>query len=127
MASAAAAAITIAAAVSASATAAAMLVGVPCDPAHTAKHDNTYDDRRQIKVCGEKFHHTKHTLSEWYSFLDLGNVDLDLVVANVLVGTDQQVDESNQDDCSHDGEEVEADLTGDDAAQLVHDQSGAVS
>ena len=56
--------------------------------------------------------------------LDLGNVDLDLVVVHILVGTDHQVDEGHQDDSSHDGEEVEAQLAGDDAAQLVHDQSG---
>ena len=58
--------------------------------------------------------------------LDLGNVDLDFVVVHILVGTYHQVDEGRQDDSSHDGEEVEADLTGDEAAQLVHDQSGAV-
>ena len=64
----AAAAITIAAAFSAAATAAAMLVGVPCDPAHTAKHDNRHNDGRQIKIRGEKFHHTKHTLSHIVQF-----------------------------------------------------------
>ena len=101
----AAAAITIAAAFSAATTAAAMLVGVPCDPAHTAKHDNRHNDGRQIKIRGEKFHHTKHTLSECKAFLlDLGDVDLDLVVTNVLVGTNQQVDEANKNHSSHDGE-----------------------
>ena len=69
----------------------------------------------------------KHTLSVQKAFLDLGDVNLDLVVANILVGTDQQVDEANQNHRSHDGEEIEADLTGDEAAQLVHHQSGAVS
>ena len=56
--------------------------------------------------------------------LDLGNVDIHFVVLHILVGTYYQVDEGRQDDSSHDGEEVEADLTGDEAAQLVHDQSG---
>ena len=101
------------AAAAAPTAAAAMLVGVPCDPAHTAKHDSTHDDRRQIKVRGEKFHHTKHTLSVQSVLLNLGDVDFDLVVANILVGTDQQVDEANQNNSSHDGEEVEANLTGD--------------
>ena len=45
--------------------AAAMLVGVPCGPAHTAKHDSTYNNGRQIKVRGQEFHHTEHTLSNW--------------------------------------------------------------
>ena len=88
-----------------------MLVGVPCDPAHTAKHDDCHNDRGQIKICSEEFHHTKHTLSVQSVLLDLGDVDFDLVVANILVGTDQQVDEANQNHSSHDGEEVEADLT----------------
>jgi cephalosporin hydroxylase len=61
-------AISAAAALSAAATTAAMLVGVPCDPAHTAKHDDSHNDGRQIKVCGEKFHHTKHTLSHVMQF-----------------------------------------------------------
>ena len=61
---AAAAAIAIAAAFAAAPTA-AMLVGVPCGPAHTAKHDSTYNDGRQIKVRGQEFHHTEHTLSNW--------------------------------------------------------------
>ena len=68
VAAAAAAAIAIAAAFAAAAAptaAAAMLVGVPCDPAHTAKHDSTYNDGRQIKVRGQEFHHTEHTLSNW--------------------------------------------------------------
>ena len=115
------------AAAAAPTAAAAMLVGVPCDPAHTAKHDDCHDDRRQIKVRGEKFHHTKHTLSVQSVLLDLGDVDFDLVITSILVGTDQQVDEANQNHSSHDGEEVEADLTSDDAAQLVNHQSGAVS
>ena len=114
------------AAAAAPTAAAAMLVGVPCDPAHTAKHDSTHDDRRQIKVRGEKFHHTKHTLSVQSVLLDLGDIDFDLVVTSILVGTDQQVDEADQNHSSHDGEEVEADLTSDQAAQLVHHQSGAV-
>ena len=59
--------------------------------------------------------------------LDLGNVDLDLVVANVLVGAEHQVQERGKNHDCHDGEEVEANLTGDQAAQLVHHQSGAVS
>ena len=63
---AAAAAITIAAALAA-ATAAAMLVRVPCDPAHTAKHDDCHNDRGQIKICSEEFHHTKHTLSQCHA------------------------------------------------------------
>jgi hypothetical protein len=49
----------------AAAPTAAMLVGVPCGPAHTAKHDSTYNDGRQIKVRGQEFHHTEHTLSNW--------------------------------------------------------------
>ena len=53
------------AAAAAPTAAAAMLVGVPCDPAHTAKHDSTYNDGRQIKVRGQEFHHTEHTLSNW--------------------------------------------------------------
>ena len=61
---AAAAAIAIAAAFAAAPTA-AMLVGVPCGPAHTAKHDSTYNNGRQIKVRGQEFHHTEHTLSNW--------------------------------------------------------------
>ena len=105
-----------------------MLVGVPCDPAHTAKHDDCHNDRGQIKICSEEFHHTKHTLSQCHAVRsDLGHVDLDLVVANILVGTHHQVDEGHQNNSSHDGEEVEANLTGDQAAQLVHHQSGAVS
>jgi hypothetical protein len=60
----AAAAIAIAAAFAAAPTA-AMLVGVPCGPAHTAKHDSTYNNGRQIKVRGQEFHHTEHTLSNW--------------------------------------------------------------
>ena len=51
------------AAAAAPTAAAAMLVGVPCDPAHTAKHDDCHNDRGQIKICSEEFHHTKHTLS----------------------------------------------------------------
>ena len=58
------AAAAIAAAFAAAPTA-AMLVGVPCGPAHTAKHDSTYNDGRQIKVRGQEFHHTEHTLSNW--------------------------------------------------------------
>ena len=58
--------------------------------------------------------------------LNLGDVDFDLVVANILVGTDQQVDEANQNNSSHDGEEVEANLTGDQAADLIDDQRSAV-
>ena len=64
VAAAAAAAIAIAAAFAAAPTA-AMLVGVPCGPAHTAKHDSTYNNGRQIKVRGQEFHHTEHTLSNW--------------------------------------------------------------
>ena len=52
-------------AISGAAAAAAMLVGAPCGPAHTAKHDSTYNDGRQIKVRGQEFHHTEHTLSNW--------------------------------------------------------------
>ena len=58
------AAAAIAAAFAAAPTA-AMLVGVPCGPAHTAKHDSTYNNGRQIKVRGQEFHHTEHTLSNW--------------------------------------------------------------
>ena len=65
---AAAAAITIAAALAA-ATAAAMLVRVPCDPAHTAKHDDCHNDRRQIKVCCQKFHHKASLLSADEAYL----------------------------------------------------------
>lgn len=43
--------------------------------------------------------------------LDLGNVDLDLVVVHVLVGTEHQIQEGSDDDHGHDGEEVEADFT----------------
>ena len=63
-----AAAITIAAALAA-ATAAAMLVRVPCDPAHTAKHDDCHNDRRQIKVCCQKFHHKASLLSADEAYL----------------------------------------------------------
>ena len=59
--------------------------------------------------------------------LDLGNVDLDLVVANILIGAEHQVQECGKNHDCHDGEEVEANLTGDQAADLVHDQSRAVS
>ena len=71
------------AAAAAPTAAAAMLVGVPCDPAHTAKHDDCHNDRRQIKVRGEKFHHTKHTLSVQSVLLDLGDVDFDLVITRI--------------------------------------------
>ena len=56
------------AAAAAPTAAAAMLVGVPCDPAHTAKHDDCHNDRGQIKICSEEFHHTKHTLSHIVQF-----------------------------------------------------------
>ena len=79
------------AAAAAPTAAAAMLVGVPCDPAHTAKHDDCHNDRGQIKICSEEFHHTKHTLSVQSVLLDLGDVDFDLVVANILVGAEHQV------------------------------------
>ena len=62
------AAAAIAAALSAAATTAAMLVGVPCDPTHTAKHDDCHNDRGQIKICSKEFHHTKHTLSHVVQF-----------------------------------------------------------
>ena len=75
------------AAAAAPTAAAAMLVGVPCDPAHTAKHDDCHNDRGQIKICSEEFHHTKHTLSQCHAVRsDLGHVDLDFVVARVLLG-----------------------------------------
>ena len=45
--------------------------------------------------------------------LDFGNVDLDLVVVHVLVGTEHRIQEGSDDDHGHDGEEVEAHLTGD--------------
>ena len=53
--------------------------------------------------------------------LDLGNVDLDLVVANILIGAEHQVQECGKNHDCHDGEEVEANLTGDQATDLVHD------
>ena len=59
--------------------------------------------------------------------LDLGNVDLDLVVANILIGAEHQVQECGKNHDCHDGEEVEANLTGDQTTDLVHDQSCAVS
>ena len=62
VAAAAAAAIAIAAALAAAPTA-AMLVGVPCGPAHTAKHDGSDDDRRQIKISSQKLHHNNALLS----------------------------------------------------------------
>lgn len=73
------------AAAAAPTAAAAMLVGVPCDPAHTAKHDDCHNDRGQIKICSEEFHHTKHTLSQCHAVRsDLGHVDLDFVVARCV-------------------------------------------
>ena len=51
------------AAAAAPTAAAAMLVGVPCDPAHTAKHDGSDDDRRQIEISNQELHHNNALLS----------------------------------------------------------------
>ena len=78
------AAVAVPAITGAPAAAAAVLVGVPGDPAHTAEHDRRHDNGRQIEVCCQKFHHNNALLSARFEkfLLDLGNVDLDLVVAN---------------------------------------------
>jgi Spy/CpxP family protein refolding chaperone len=64
-ATAAAAAVSTATAVTAAAasTAAAMLMRVPGDPAYTAKHDGSDDDRRQIKISSQELHHNNALLS----------------------------------------------------------------
>ena len=50
------------------AAAAAVLVGVPGDPAHTAEHDRRHDNGRQIEVCCQKFHHNNTLLSKQNQF-----------------------------------------------------------
>ena len=92
-----AAAASAAIAAAAASTAAAMLMRVPGDPAYTAKHDGSDDDRRQIEISSQELHHNNALLSARFEkfLLDLGNVDLDLVVVHILVGTDQQVDEGH--------------------------------
>ena len=64
-ATAAAAAVSTAATVTAAAasTAAAMLMRVPGDPAYTAKHDGSDDDRRQIEISSQELHHNNALLS----------------------------------------------------------------
>ena len=76
---------------------------VPCDPTHTAKHDSSDDDRRQVEISSQELHHNNALLSARFEkfLLDLGNVDLDLVVVHVLVGTEHQIQEGSDDDHGH--------------------------
>ena len=57
-----AATLTVAAATAIAANA-AMLVRVPGDPAYTAKHDGSDDDRRQIEISSQELHHNNALLS----------------------------------------------------------------
>ena len=59
-----AATLTVAAATAIAANA-AMLVRVPHNQARAPKHNNRTNNGRQIKVRGQEFHHTEHTLSNW--------------------------------------------------------------
>ena len=43
--------------------AAAMLLRVPGDPAYTAKHDGSDDDRRQVEISSQELHHNNALLS----------------------------------------------------------------
>jgi Spy/CpxP family protein refolding chaperone len=58
-----AAAASAAIAAAAASTAAAVLMRVPGDPAYTAKHDGSDDDRRQIEISSQELHHNNALLS----------------------------------------------------------------
>ena len=130
-----AAAVTTASAAPAGAIAAAKATGLVLmvhKPAGTAEDDNRNDDRRQVEVSRQKFHHRNPLLSgsmihpKLLGSNSLLGIELNLVDTLVLVGAEQQVDREGDNSDSNDGEEVEANLTGDQAADLVNDQRSAV-